>query len=353
MITSIRLQDFKGHLDTRVPLGRLTVLVGPNGSGKTSVLEALWLQSQFIQRRAADVLTGDWSPEDLLRRGAKGPSMLTSAGTYNGEDWSASTEITPGSATLVWKGGAGEIKTPRGYNEPFGRYIPDIAAFIGPAALYKLNASRIAVAAYSDKPGAEVERDGTNTAVALAALKLGYDEAFERIEVEMRRIIPNVERVRIRQAQVQQPNGRTVVGNKIFFDFRGAPGVPAHAASEGTLITLALLTILHGPNRPNVLLLDDFDQSLHPQAQMELVRLIKRLLDELPDVQIVATTHSPYVLDELDPSDVHAFALRDDGTVAVKCLAEHPEADKMKGALSAGQLWSLDPEKNWVLGKVS
>ncbi len=48
MLTSIRLQDFKGHRDTLVPLGRFTLLVGPNGSGKTSVLDALWAQSEFF-----------------------------------------------------------------------------------------------------------------------------------------------------------------------------------------------------------------------------------------------------------------------------------------------------------------
>jgi len=175
----------------------------------------------------------------------------------------------------------------------------------------------------------------------------------------MRALVPSVERVRIRQATVARQNPHPnlrhqtedVLGSKIFFDFRGAPGVPAHLASEGTLILLALLTILHGPNPPNILLLDDFDQSLHPEAQVELVRLVKRLLDQLPDVQIVATTHSPYVLDEIDPSDVIVFALRDDGTVASKRLSEHPEAGKMKGALSSGQLWSLDPERDWVLGE--
>ena len=45
MITSIRIQDFKGHRDSTIPLGRLTMLVGPNGSGKTSVLDALRIQS--------------------------------------------------------------------------------------------------------------------------------------------------------------------------------------------------------------------------------------------------------------------------------------------------------------------
>lgn len=75
-------------------------------------------------------------------------------------------------------------------------------------------------------------------------------------------------------------------------------------------------------------IVDDFDHALHPRAQMELVRMIKELLalDDFQDTQIIATTHSPYVLDEVDPSSVIAFALRDDGTVAAKPLSEHPDA---------------------------
>ncbi len=40
MLTSIHLHSWKAHRDTTVPLGKLTLLVGPNGSGKTTVLEA-------------------------------------------------------------------------------------------------------------------------------------------------------------------------------------------------------------------------------------------------------------------------------------------------------------------------
>lgn len=41
MIHTLHLQRFKGHRATSVRLRPMTLLVGPNGSGKTSVLEAL------------------------------------------------------------------------------------------------------------------------------------------------------------------------------------------------------------------------------------------------------------------------------------------------------------------------
>jgi predicted ATPase len=145
-------------------------------------------------------------------------------------------------------------------------------------------------------------------------------------------------------------NPNPVVGSKLYFDFQGAKNVPAHHASQGTLVLLALLTVLYGRDRPRVMLLDDFDHSLHPRAQMEVVRMIKELLalDDFRDTQLIATTHSPSVLDEVAPENVIAFALRDDGTVVAKPLSEHPDPPKVNGALKAGELWSLDAERDWV-----
>jgi predicted ATPase len=223
---------------------------------------------------------------------------------------------------------------------------------IGTAQIYHLRAEQIAAAAYSNEPDARIKPDGKDTAEALAAMKLGNDEVFQRVEDALRSLIPTVERVRIRRETVQHSDASVPgIGSKLYFDVRGAPGIPAHGASHGTLIVLALLAILHGPNRPRLILLDDFDHALHPRAQMELVRMIMHLLalEELKDVQVVATTHSPYTLDELDPIDVYAFALCDDGTVASRRLSEHPEAESTRGTLKAGQLWSLDPERDWVL----
>ena len=42
MITSVRLQKFRGFDDATIPLTRVTMLTGPNGIGKTSALEGLY-----------------------------------------------------------------------------------------------------------------------------------------------------------------------------------------------------------------------------------------------------------------------------------------------------------------------
>ena len=80
MISRFELRDFKGHRATQLTLGRFTMLVGDNASGKTSVLEALGLQFSFGDSPAA-ILRNNWSPEDLLRRGSDGTITFVSEGT--------------------------------------------------------------------------------------------------------------------------------------------------------------------------------------------------------------------------------------------------------------------------------
>lgn len=353
MLTSVRLQDFKGHRDTTVRLGRLTLLVGPNGAGKSSVLQGLLLLYLLIRYEPQDVLRDDYSPGDLLHRASTGPITIGAEGTEDGIPWRLSASITPEELDAAprrnrhlavdWAHGetAGHAEDMTLPLRNQWQQAP-LEPAVGWAVLYRFDARLIAAAARSDQVAPVIEMDGTNTAAVLATLKLEQEEVFNRIQAELRKIVPSVERIRFRRAQA----AKGVIGHKIYLDLRGAPNVPAHAASEGTLVTLALLTALFSPNRPRLILLDDLDHALHPEAQVELVRQLKRLLAEMPDLQIVATTHSPYILDELDPADVQVFALRDDGSVATKRLSEHPEA--ASGTLTAGQLWSLDPERRWV-----
>jgi predicted ATPase len=361
MITQFRIENFKGHRKTDLVLERLTVLVGDNGSGKTSVLEALQLPGTLVTQPGAVAL------DELLRRGA-GCMTISPSGSTRSERWTSDLTITApeeDAGPHVWwlkvegieaaGGFAGVADFPLPPLEEGGSYqeaLRRVTSLMGHVGLYRFRSDQIAASAYSDQPEITVAEDGAQTAVVLAALKLADDAVFSSIESAMRRIVPSLKRVFIKPATLTHPsNPNPVRGSKLYFDFQGAKDVPAHHASQGTLVALALLTVLYGHDRPRVILLDDFDHALHPRAQMELVRMIKELLelDDFRETQIIATTHSPYVLDEVSPSNVIAFALRDDGTVASKPLSEHPDAPKVKGALKSGELWSLDGERDWVL----
>ncbi len=117
--------------------------------------------------------------------------------------------------------------------------------------------------------------------------------------------------------------------------------------SEGTLLILGILTFFMRPNPPQIFLIDDIDHGLHPRAQRDLVNTLREFLNKNPELQIIATSHSPYLLDCLEPSEVRLTTLLDDGSTACARLDEHPEFEKWKDEMAPGEMWSLFGEK-WV-----
>src|SRR5688572_29200477 len=126
MITSIHLQNFKAHVDTTVPLGRMTVLVGPNGSGKTSALQALHALGQLVHKEPSSVFDGEMRSADIVnRKSPDGPLKVMVEGTWSGVESSASARLVRGPAqigstiiewptTLTWRHGveSGEREKP-------------------------------------------------------------------------------------------------------------------------------------------------------------------------------------------------------------------------------------------------
>lgn len=80
-----------------------------------------------------------------------------------------------------------------------------------------------------------------------------------------------------------------------FFD-QNDIGYWAEEVSEGVLYFLALLCIIHQPNPPKLLLLEEPEKGIHPRRIKEVMDFIFELA-QLRDIQIILTSHSPYVVD--------------------------------------------------------
>jgi predicted ATPase len=190
----------------------------------------------------------------------------------------------------------------------------------------------------------------------LAFLKLSSSERFDAIEAALRSIVPSVRAIRIRkQKTLRDEYGklkreRTVqeyVGDAIVFDTSSGSDLPASACSEGTMFVLGLLTVILGPQRPRLLLLDDIDHALHPRAQEKLSNEIRAFMSQCPDLQIVATSHSPLLLDHLTHDEVRITNINDDGTVTIGRLDEHAKFSRWKDEMTPGEFWSMVGEK-WL-----
>ena len=373
MIRKVSFRNFKAYRSLDVELEPLTVLVGPNASGKTTLLEGLHLVSQ-----TALMLGGGWSYWSASPRiqsyGIKTPAEISVHGQWGGALGFAkatSGEVIepqdPGKPYLPFKitgdwGGKkfsvgtfpGEEKapiTPAAYGGLEKADLQRLQAALVSTAILQFEAERLADASYSTEPIPHIKSDGSGLASVLAYLKLSRDEVFEEIERALRGIVPTVRRIRIERALVEQmargPEGQLVWGNQLVFDMQGAKGVSADAAGEGTLMALGLLTVLLGPPQPRLVLLDDIELKLHPAAQAKLVEVLRAIQKRDSGVQIVATSHSPFILNYLDPKEVRMTFLAENGFARCEKLTAHPEFEKWKDLMSPGEFWSTVGEK-WL-----
>lgn len=351
MITNLRLENFKGHRQLRLnfddagerrPARPITMLVGPNGGGKTTVLQAIHFAMLSVRDTPTADMVGELNPDVLLSKERGGMFEVELNLTIDNQP--CSVLVQPEEAFFDVSGG----KITRRLNQP-NAPVPNLLKRVN-TRLFRLDARAIAAASYSEQEIPALSPRGEFTVNVLAYLKLADDEVFGAIEEDLRRLVPTIRRLRIQPKRVLKAFGahrEWINGHQIVADVSGAPDTTADGLSDGTLLILAVLTALHTAGKHTVLLLDDIEHALHPVAQMELVQTIKRLVEAKSGLQVIATTHSPYVLDEVDVDQTLVFFPRDDGTICVRSLAEHPDAAKAIGTLSAGQIWSLSPE-DWV-----
>ena len=92
------------------------------------------------------------------------------------------------------------------------------------------------------------------------------------------------------------------------------------------------------------------DQGLHPEAQARLVTALRRLLAGRPGLQLVCTSHSPYLLDHVEPSEVQVMSWAD-GRVSAARLDLHEDWPRWQGKLQTGEFWQSVGE-DWVSERV-
>jgi predicted ATPase len=379
VLDRVSFKNFKSLRSVSLELSPLTVLVGPNGSGKSSVLLGMHLLSRIgiaipaapgPWARFGEIFGGSLAPRRLAS--GKGPLTLEFAMREAGGDiLSLAITLRPVNED------AGRIKFAATVDGAVGRpyhaslpredgFTPtnesDDALFnhsrirrFASVVYLHLDATVMCRTSTTDEVEPRVAHDGSGLASALAWLAGAKPDILQHIVTDLARVVPGVRRILAHRERVVdqvmdkvtidgqpiwRPVERSHLGDRFSIEFDDGTEVPADLLSEGTVLALGLLTKLHEPERPRVLLLDDIDRGLHIGAQAKLVAVLRDLMQHDPELQIVCTTHSTYLLDLFDPAEVRVLDLDASRATHAKPLTAHPEFDKWRFGTQTGELWA-------------
>jgi hypothetical protein len=116
----------------------------------------------------------------------------------------------------------------------------------------------------------------------------------------------------------------------------------APVLSDGTLRFAALTAAFFQPDMPQTLVLEEIENGIHPSRLRLLVELLRtRSSEEGP--QVMASTHSPVIVDWLTPEDLrHCFLCRHDeesGVSSVRSVSSLPRFIELAGRQPASELF--------------
>jgi len=329
-IASVRVRGIRTAADTKLACEPMTVLIGPNGVGKSTLIEALELlhkipsSSDFI--RALNEEHG--GPSQLMRRGET--EITLDVGTTDGASAllyqltlarrNGSFAVTNewlrdsygGEPVFVRDGDTFVMDDEKARPAPKGPLLgtltafhPVIARVAGALAGIEVHVPFATQARWFGagmvpernmradnivQSTGSLDRGGSNLANAFHALRNRADWADT---LETIRLVVDGDIL-----DVTTPASASGGSIGLAATYRATGSVPAFALSDGTLALLALIAItrLDADGTRSLLVLDEPDLHLHPGAIGQVVALLEDCGTRQP---VVIATHSDRVLDSL------------------------------------------------------
>ncbi len=119
-------------------------------------------------------------------------------------------------------------------------------------------------------------------------------------------------------------------------EYEGGHRVTSSGLSEGTLRVLALTLVPYLADPPAVLVTEEPETAIHPQA----IASVLQSLSSVYDSQVWISTHSPVVLAQTDLAQMLCTRLDADGRASVVSGDRHPRLRDWQGSLDLGTLFA-------------
>ncbi len=374
MLTKLHVRNYRSIEEATLDFDPLTVLVGPNGTGKSNIVDVLrfirdslrlGLENAILNRHGMDALRR-WSPDGRpydvqvglqfeIQDGAVEYTFTLGGdrreeyrvkqerytGTQRGRSFGY--EIREGRwirppyderlPRAVFEGQVGE---PVGPEPQVLLFWPRIFSSAAPEARFLLNMSFYTI--YPDllrepQKAAHpypLDERGQNLAGVLKNLKNGNRRAFEALLEALTLAVPGVSDI-----SVIQTGGYLVTR---LHHGESGPVFPLAQESDGTLRLLGLLTALYQSPPRSLLAIEEPELTIHPGA-LSVLRDV--LLEAGTRSQVIITTHSPDLLYGLPAESLRVVEKVDNVTLVGKVSEKQRRAIAEK-LFSPGELMRME-----------
>jgi predicted ATPase len=362
MIRNLHLQNFKSFKDVSINLGRLNVLVGPNMSGKSNLIDVFRLLSRTVAPapgtyglsnaiaqmggfedlawKGADsglisiALEGEGWPPLRPKEDAKWSYRIETVGDPYGrsmvQEESLKVSTAEGERNLInnpagqrqfasLKGASlGDVGSPDRSALEFERTDWEgnaLREYILKWRFYSLIPSRMRVANQS-AAAPFLQEHGDNFSSWLMTLQTRHGDEFERIAGVARDVFPELEK--LFTEPTQQGNVFAATREKYL-----KRTTSINQLSDGELVFIALLSLIYSPLElaSPFLLIEEAENHLHLRLLVTFVELLKQVQQELPPArcpQVIITTHSPHLVDQFNLDELIVLEKREGATTVTR-----------------------------------
>jgi len=406
MLSKFKVQHYKSLFDTEIELEPLTVFIGPNGSGKSNICEALAGLSNYLEKlrffssasrflafdflksfrnldeEKSNIYSKFWhgiddyflfeihifntlqkihheNPKEVL-----GLSLLVNVNSIGltSKDFHDSTSQAITDPSINQKALLPAIKITlkdseniysetsknSGYADPT-QDINDLIDFLNfnnyrnsglANSIQKVDVYYFVPEYLSTKVSSSnsMDRSGKGITNSLVDILLENRESFIELEERFTKLIPNIKRISLPRADDKSFSLELV-------DKYSEHHIPSTEISDGTLRILGFLTALYQKETPSIICFEELENGVHPwllHKMMELLKIVSTEGINGKPVQVLITTHSPLLLNYVEPYQVRAVELDGEGKTQVHKLPI--DSVRFQKALEAydgelGELW--------------
>ena len=354
-LESFRLRNFKAVRDSGVvTFTPLTVFIGNNGSGKSSLIEGLetfqnivfnGLDEAFLPWRGFEhvwnkAVSHQLKGDQIGKLERQNPMGFDIEGGRNGDSfYRGSVEIATDSKEnqiVITKEDVIPMLGAKEGNEPTSRLHsmtwPDL---VRGWQFLNLEPQLMLDPKPETRTGRDIHlaKDGSNIAQYLQSIADKDPGALEGIAETLKSVLPYATDLRPAITKELQRNVYLRLNEQGIQE-----PLVGWLLSQGTLRILALLAVFRHPKPPSVVFIEEMENGLDPRTIHLLIEEIRSFLQS--GGQVVGTTHSPYLLDLLDLSHIIVVERSKSGAPVFK----RPSERKLKGwaeKFAPGRLYTM------------